>query len=147
NWPAWMRCGAICLPRTSPSSTTRPASSASPPSSRRRQNSLRGCRARRARDLACASRSRGLAFHARQMLERHLQDDQGIGRAVVWAHQAGGPVLVVLLILDQLLADRRIPGFPLFVARLPHRLGGVVVTVEVVHVQLGVGRLAIEVLQ
>src|SRR5262249_5829356 len=75
-----------------------------------------------------------------QVVVGDLQDDAGHGGAVVGADQVL-PGAVVALAADQLVADGGEPFLPVLAAGGPHRLGGVVVAVEVVHV-VAAGELA-----
>src|SRR5262249_35091900 len=65
-----------------------------------------------------------------------LQNDAGHGRRIVGAHRGVGPEAVVAVAppRQQLLADGGKPLLPVLAAGGPHRLGGVILAVVVVHV-------------
>src|SRR5688500_20356357 len=73
----------------------------------------------------------------RQIPVGHLEDDQAHGGRVVRAALAGPRAVCAILAGDELVADSRVIGRPVFAAREEHRLAGVVMAVEIVAFVVG----------
>src|SRR6266446_6413561 len=75
-----------------------------------------------------------------QIVIRDLQDNAGHGRAVIVAEAMVSPrarVAIPIDAVEQLVADGGIPLGPILAAGRPHGLGGVIVAVVIMEVNVG----------